>query len=85
MNATSYIQHAEVETSIRATHLPSGISVRCSDERSQFQNKQTAKRRLMLKLLDMQEESRNKSEKENWSKHDALIRGNAVKKFSGPL
>ena len=39
----------------------------------------------MLKLLDMQEESRNKSEKENWSKHDALIRGNAVKKFSGPL
>ena len=58
----------KVETSIRATHLPSGISVRCSDERSQFQNKQTAKRRLMLKLLDMQEESRNKSEKENWRK-----------------
>lgn len=75
----------KVETSIRATHLPSGISVRCSDERSQFQNKQTAKRRLMLKLLDIQEESRNKSEKENWSRHDALIRGNAVKKFSGPL
>ena len=75
----------KVETSIRATHLPSGISVRCSDERSQFQNKQTAKKRLMIKLLDLQEESRNKSEKENWSRHDALIRGNAVKKFSGPL
>ena len=75
----------KVETAVRSTHIPTGISVRSSDERSQCQNKKTARGRLMLKLLNLQDEARASSEKEIWSRHDSLVRGNAVKKFSGSL
>ena len=75
----------KVETSVRATHIPTGVSVRCSDERSQFQNKQSARQRLLLKLVNINAESEAASQRENWTKHDSLVRGNPVKKFSGPL
>lgn len=75
----------KVETTVRATHIPTGISVRCSEERSQFQNKARAKERLLLKLLEMQEDKRNMAKSDKWAEHDSLVRGNAVKKFSGPL
>ena len=40
----------KVETAVRAIHIPSGLSVRCSDQRSQLQNKTIARERLLLKL-----------------------------------
>ena len=61
------------------------VSVRCSEERSQSRNRQLARERLLLKLLRQQEEAAQSAKTDNWSRHDALIRGNAVKKFSGPL
>lgn len=75
----------KVETSVRATHIPTGISVRCSDERSQFLNKQAARQRLLLKLINMNAESEATSQKDNWTRHDSLVRGNPVRKFSGTL
>lgn len=75
----------KVETAVRATHLPTGQSVRCSEERSQSRNRRLARERLLLKLLRQQEEAAQSAKTDNWSRHDALIRGNAVKKFSGPL
>ena len=41
--------------------------------------------RLLLKLLNINAESEATSQKENWTKHDSLVRGNPVRKFSGPL
>ena len=75
----------KVETAVRATHIPTGTSVRCSDERSQFQNRNKARERLLLKLLAMQDDAKNVKNKENWNRHDSLVRGNPVKKFSGSL
>ena len=40
----------KVETTVRAIHIPSGIAVKCSEERSQSQNKVRARERLLLKL-----------------------------------
>ena len=75
----------KVETAVRATHIPSGISVRCSDERSQVQNKSRARERLLLKIHDRQNEIKKDARADRWAQHDALQRGNPVKKFSGPL
>lgn len=75
----------KVETSVRAIHIPTGLSVKCSDRRSQSQNKALAKERLLLKLHQQNDRSVAESKSHQWSNHDNLRRGNPVKKFSGPL
>ncbi|MBI3550903.1 MAG: peptide chain release factor-like protein [Elusimicrobia bacterium] len=40
----------KVETSVTLTHLPTGIAVRCQDERSQARNRALARLRLAEKL-----------------------------------
>lgn len=75
----------KVESSVRAMHIPTGITVRCSDERSQQQNKERAKQRLILKLRQINTELQEADKNEQWSRHTTLERGNPVKKFSGSL
>lgn len=75
----------KVETAVRAIHIPTGVSVRCSEERSQLQNKVRARERLFLKLFDRQNTILGQTKKAQWANHDSLQRGNPVKTFSGPL
>ena len=48
----------KVETAVRITHIPTGIAVRCTQERSQLQNKENAMRLLKAKLLIIAQEQR---------------------------
>ncbi|XP_002964513.2 peptide chain release factor PrfB1, chloroplastic [Selaginella moellendorffii] len=61
----------KVETAVRVTHIPTGIALRCSEERSQLQNKIKAIALLKSKLLVILEEQRAAEIKE--------IRGDVVK------
>ncbi|MGB5898302.1 MAG: peptide chain release factor 2, partial [Geitlerinemataceae cyanobacterium] len=48
----------KVETAVRITHLPTGLAVRCTQERSQLQNKEKALALLKAKLLIIAQEQR---------------------------
>ena len=60
----------KVETAVRVVHLPTGIAVRCTQERSQLQNKEKALALLKAKLLIIAQEQR--------AKEIAEIRGDLV-------
>ncbi|MEL6470056.1 MAG: peptide chain release factor 2 [Cyanobacteria bacterium J06623_4] len=51
----------KVETAVRITHLPTEISVRCTQERSQLQNREKAMALLTAKLLVIAQEQRTQA------------------------
>ncbi|CAN6485709.1 unnamed protein product [Victoria cruziana] len=61
----------KVETAVRIVHIPTGIAVRCTEERSQLANRIKALSRLKAKLLVVAEEQR--------ASEINQIRGDAVK------
>lgn len=75
----------KVETSVRAVHIPTGIAVRSSDERSQPQNKSRARERLILKLSQQNTAAEADATRRRWANHTTLRRGNPVKTLRGPL
>ena len=48
----------KVETAVRIVHLPTGLAVRCTEERSQLQNKEKALALLKSRLLVIAKEQR---------------------------
>lgn len=60
----------KVETAVRIVHIPTGLAVRCTEERSQLQNKEKALALLKARLLVIAQEQR--------AKEIADIRGDIV-------
>ena len=75
----------KVETAVRATHVPTGLSVLASDMRTQVQNKKLARERLLMKLSAIEEEKALAQTHSVWMNHNTLERGNPVKTFKGDL
>ena len=75
----------KVESAVRATHIPTGISVLAQDYRDQPQNKKMARERLLAKLSAINEAQKQQQTYEIWMNHNLLQRGNPVKTFKGEL
>ncbi|KAK4523293.1 hypothetical protein GAYE_PCTG50G1186 [Galdieria yellowstonensis] len=75
-------QHVnKTESAIRIVHIPSGITVQCQSQRSQYQNKQTALKMLEAKL-QYQEQLKREEEINNMSEHSKEAQfGNQIRSY----
>ena len=73
----------KVESGVRAIYLPTGQAVECTEERSQYANKQKAVARLreVIKQRNLTEQATAKNA--DWGCHTSLERGNAGAVFVG--
>lgn len=73
----------KVESGVRAIYLPTGQAVECTEERSQYANKQKAVARLreIIKQRNLTEQATAKNA--DWRCHTSLERGNAGAVFVG--
>ncbi|MCB9231190.1 MAG: peptide chain release factor H [Bacteroidia bacterium] len=73
----------KVESAVRLIHRPSGLTITCSESRSQLQNRKLARERFAKALADFVVEQEQNRIMEEWSQHFLLERGNPVHVFKG--
>ena len=73
----------KVETGVRVIYLPTGQASVCTEERSQYLNKQKAVARLRQMVQSENQQKQAVTRNENWGRHTSLERGNARAKFEG--
>jgi len=77
-------QHVnKTESAVRATHVPTGLTVTASDERSQFANKRLTRIKLANLLSCQREAEESKRKDKIWSAHKSLERGNEIRVYQG--
>jgi peptide chain release factor len=77
-------QHVnKTDSAVRATHLPSALSVKVQTERSQHANKRLARALLACKLAALAQQAMGQSRAERRIQHHQVERGNAGRVFLG--
>lgn len=77
-------QHVNTtDSAVRATHLPSGLSVKVQTERSQHANKRLARALLACKLAALAQERQGQNRLQRRIQHYQVERGNARRVFKG--
>ncbi len=75
-------QHMQKTSSaVRLTHLPTGLTVTCQSQRSQYQNKETALKILQSRLLELELEKREEERASLKGKHVAAGWGNQIRSY----
>lgn len=73
----------KVETGVRLIHIPTGITVTSTSERSQYANKKDTLSKLNAILGQMELEEKKKQTNSAWQEHTKIVRGNPVRVYEG--
>lgn len=73
----------KVESGVRVRHIPTGITVVCTEERSQYMNKQKAIKRIQEQLLQKEQQVHARHQNAAWREHNRIVRGNPVRVYEG--
>ena len=77
-------QHVnKTSSAVRATHLPTGISVTAQEERSQFVNKRLTRIKLAMIFEAKGEQAAQTGKRNVWKANKSLERGNEVRVYAG--
>jgi len=71
----------KVETGVRITHIPTGITVQCQSERSQYQNRMNAMKMLKARLYQYYKEQEQKKREELESSKKRIEWGNQIRSY----
>ena len=73
----------KVETGVRLTHIPTGITVTSTAERTQQLNRKDALQKLNAILSEKEAENKAKQTNDAWREHTRIVRGNLVRVYKG--
>lgn len=73
----------KVETGVRLVHIPTGIAVTSTEERSQYANRRNAMRKLNAILEQKEKDEAAKQVHSAWREHNRIQRGNPVRVYIG--
>lgn len=73
----------KVETGIRLIHIPTGIVVTSTAERTQQLNKKDALNKLNIILKEKTKLAKQKQINTAWQEHNKIVRGNPVRIYTG--
>ncbi|MDP3142798.1 MAG: peptide chain release factor 2 [Candidatus Omnitrophota bacterium] len=69
------------DSAIRITHIPTGIVVACQNERSQYQNKQTALKILKARLYELKLKEQEEKLSQNYAEKRRIEWGSQVRSY----
>lgn len=73
----------KVETGVRLTHIPTGITVTSTEERTQHLNYRNAEKKILAILEQRKNHEIQKQINSAWREHNRIVRGNPVRKYKG--